>query len=75
METLKNFTLELNERVVTIEKTVNGNKVHANEVIVEKLEAVQEELTNLYRKIDSMKEQLQEYIVSNVARIDDEINE
>ena len=75
METLKNFTLELNEWVVTIEKTVNGNKVHANEVIVEKLEAVQEELTNLYRKIDSMKEQLQEYIVSNVARIDDEINE
>ena len=39
----KNFTLELNERVVTIGKTVNGNKVHANEVIVEKLEAVQEE--------------------------------
>ena len=35
LETPKNFTLELNEQVVTIGKTVNGNKVHANEVIVE----------------------------------------
>ena len=40
LESLKNFTLELNERVGAIEKTAIGNKVQANDLIVDKIEAI-----------------------------------
>ena len=72
LETLKNFTLELNERVRAIEKTVIDNKEQAKDLIVEKIEAVQEELANLDTKLDSVEEDLQGDIEKNAARIDDE---
>ena len=36
LENLKNFTLELNERVGALDKTVIGNKEHAGDLIVKK---------------------------------------
>ena len=75
LETLKNFTLELNERVRAIEKTVIDNKEQAKDLIVEKIEAVQEELANLDTKLDSVEEDLQGDIEKNAARIDEETSE
>ena len=41
LENLKNFNLELNKRVVALDKTVIGIKEHASYLIVNKIEAVQ----------------------------------
>ena len=59
LESLKYFTLELNERVGAIEKTAIGIKEQANGLIVEKIKAVQEDLASLDAKIDSVEEDLQ----------------
>ena len=75
LENLKNYTLELNERVGDIEKTVKGIKDKANDIIGEKIEAVQEDLLDLNTKIESVEEKLQEDIENNAARFDDESSE
>ena len=51
LESLKNFTLELNERVVAMEKT--ANKVHTTDLSV-----VKKDLTKLEGKMDSMEDKL-----------------
>ena len=75
LESLKNFTLEINERVGAIEKTAIGNKEQANNLIAGKIEAVQEDLASLDAKIDSVEEDLQGDIEKNAARIDEETSE
>ena len=75
LENLKNFTPELYARVGDIEKTATGNKEQANTLIVEKIEAVQEDLASLDAKIDSVEEDLQGDIEKNAARIDEETSD
>lgn len=53
LESLQNYTLELNERVVAIEKNVKGNKVQANDLVV-----VKKDLTQLEGKIESIEDKL-----------------
>ena len=59
LDSLKNSTLELNERVGRIEKNVEGNKVQVDDLIVNTIEAVEEDLINLDTKLDSVEEKLQ----------------
>ena len=75
LENLKNFTLELHARVGEIEKIATGNKEQTNTLIVEKIEAVQEDLASLDAKIDSVEEDLQGDIEKNAARIHEETSD
>ena len=58
LDSLKNSTLELNEKVGRIEKNGEGNKVQVDDLIVNTIEAEEEDLINLDTKLDSVEEKL-----------------
>ena len=63
LESLKNYTVELNERGGALEKTAKCNKVKATDLIV-----VKNDLTNLEGKIDCIEDKLAEHSKSTTDK-------
>ena len=73
LEALKNYTLELNERVGAIEDGMKGNTYATGVLIVEKVERVRRELENIDVRIDAVKDRVIEDLLRTAATIDDNI--
>ena len=71
MENLKKFTLDLNERVNTIELTLKNNAASIDDVNKKSVERLKEDLINLDVKIDSVETKL----VDGVNRTSEDIHE
>ena len=73
LDALKNYTLEINERVKALEECVKGKKA-AGDIIIEEMSRVKEDLANLHEKIDNVEETLLEDIESKAARLEENIS-
>ena len=58
LEALKNYTLELNERMVFIEGGIKNNTNASGDLAIDKVERVKRELDNLDDKIDEVEDKI-----------------
>ena len=73
LEALKNYTLELNERMVVIEDGIKNNTNATGDLAIEKVERVKRELDNLDDKIDAVEDKIIEDLEGTTAKMDEHI--
>ena len=71
LEALKNYTLELNERIGVIEDGIKTNTNAPGDLNVEKVERVKRELADLDDRIYSVEDKLTEDIGSSATKMED----
>ena len=69
LEALKNYTLDLNERIGVIEDGMKTNINATGDLIIEKVERIKRELADLDDRIDTVEDKLTEDIESTAAKI------
>ena len=75
LEALKNYTLQLNERIGAIEDGIKSNDNGTGDLLVEKVERVRRELTDLDDRIDTIEDKLIEDIECTAAKMDENLSQ
>ena len=73
LEALQNYTLELNSRMGVIEDGIKNNTNVTSDLVIEKVERVKRELTNLDDRIDMVEDKIIEDLEVTAAKMDENI--